>query len=225
MKVCPFCLGKIKEDASVCLYCDSTVMGELTVPQLASLKTRLAASLIDLAVSIVGPFFVAFIASYIMWTFTAIFTWHRSQDVVQFFAPLIPLGAWLGFSIGILLLIYYQVKWICQGGQTVGKRAMRIRIVGQNDLENVGFVRIFWLRFSMVYLVVVTLIVFIPYFWLVYLILNMALILRTDRCCLHDCVAQTRVIKIFKHHSPLRTTLISDGHLTVKRKFIHRFRK
>ena len=224
MKTCPFCLGKIKVDAEMCRYCDSKLVGELAEPQLAGGKARLLSSLIDLFTCSVGPIFVAFVAGYLMWAFTAIFTWHRPQ-LRNFFDPFISYSWYIGFAVGIILVLFFQLKWMYKDGQTIGNSAMRIRIVELNSLEKPSFKRLFWLRFLSVFLIVVSLMIYIPYFWITYLILNMILILGAEHRSFHDLIAKTRVIKILKHQPALRPTLKGDGHLKTKHKFIDRFRK
>ena len=224
MKVCPFCLGKVKVDATACCYCDSSLVGELGAPQLAGIWERFLAALVDILVTGFGPVFVAFLAGYFMWAFTAIFTWHR-VELLGFFAPFIEIGFWIGLVLGFLLVVFYQIKWVYKDGQTIGKKALRIRVVGCKNLKKVGFLRNFLLRFILGVGPVLALGFYLPYFLLVYFVLNLIVFSGKERRFVHDFVAKTRVIKILKHASPLKPTLKGNSHLTVNRKFINRFRK
>ena len=75
-------------------------------------------------------------------------------------------------------------------GQTIGKRLLGIRIVRFGDGSNPGFVRA-WLLRSLV----VGLIGTLPMVGNVFMIVNYAFIFRADRRCLHDLIADTKVVK------------------------------
>lgn len=224
MKICPFCLGKVKDETTACCYCDSKLVGELEDPQLAAFRSRFLAAVVDLLVTAFGPVLATFLASYFMWAFTAMFTWHR-LDIYQILEPLIDISAGLGLISGVLLVVFYQIKWVYKDGQTIGKKALRIRIVGCKDLKKVGFLRHFLWRFFLGVGPVLALGFYLPYFLLPYFVLNLILFSRKKRRFVHDFLAKTRVIQILKHASPLKGKLKGSGHLKVNRKFINRFRK
>jgi len=95
--------------------------------------------------------------------------------------------AWLG---GFALLGYfiYSATLVYLYGQTFGKRAMGIRVV-RMDGSRVAFSRFIFLRW-----LPVTILSMIPFIgWIVNLV-DPLLIFRESRQCLHDDIADTRVV-------------------------------
>jgi uncharacterized RDD family membrane protein YckC len=76
-------------------------------------------------------------------------------------------------------------------GQTVGKRLLGIRIVRVQDDANPGFVHAVLLR-SVVPIIIRAIPMFGLGFWLV----DVGCIFRTDKRCLHDLIAGTKVVQI-----------------------------
>jgi uncharacterized RDD family membrane protein YckC len=74
-------------------------------------------------------------------------------------------------------------------GQTIGKRWMAIKIV-KLDGSAPGFVHAVLLRGF-----VNGLIGAVPYLGFVYTLVDLLMICRDDRRCLHDMIASTRVVK------------------------------
>ncbi|MDE2491944.1 MAG: RDD family protein [Elusimicrobia bacterium] len=89
-------------------------------------------------------------------------------------------GALVGFAI-----LVWQIVWLTTRGQTVGKRALGLRIVRRDTLVNGGFVTNVILRSF-----VNGLLCLIPFYFLV----DSLLIFRADRRCLHDLIAGTCVV-------------------------------
>jgi uncharacterized RDD family membrane protein YckC len=87
---------------------------------------------------------------------------------------------------GIIALGIYQMVLLSRHGQTLGKRAMNIRIVRSDDGSNPGFRRAVGLRF-----LVNGLICLIP----VYSLLDSLFIFSAERRCLHDHLAGTKVVE------------------------------
>lgn len=93
--------------------------------------------------------------------------------------PWIPFLVFLGY-------VGFEVYFLSRNGQTLGKRFLNIAIVRKDTGENPGFIRCVLLRF-----VVSTLLGVIPFYALV----DILLILREDRRCLHDFLAGTIVVQ------------------------------
>lgn len=87
---------------------------------------------------------------------------------------------------GIIALGIYQMALLSRTGQTLGKKAMNIRIVRSNDGGNPGFRRAVALRF-----LINGLIWLIP----VYALLDSLFIFSAEKRCLHDHLAGTKVVE------------------------------
>ncbi|MBC7369094.1 MAG: RDD family protein [Undibacterium sp.] len=93
-------------------------------------------------------------------------------------------------GIGGLALTITQVVMISTRGQSLGKRFLGLRIVRFGTGAPAGFAH-GWLLRS----VVPGVISFIPWIGFVFVIVNYSFIFREDRRCLHDLIADTRVVK------------------------------
>lgn len=91
----------------------------------------------------------------------------------------------LGFALFVALVVY-QVRLLLRSGQTIGKRALGIRIVCVRTEDRPGFVRIVLLRSF-----VNSLLFRIPLYW----IADCLLIFRPDQRCIHDWLARTKVVQ------------------------------
>jgi uncharacterized RDD family membrane protein YckC len=91
--------------------------------------------------------------------------------------------AWLGLTVVQMILLVRH-------GQSLGKRALGIRIVRVSDESIPGFVKVVLLR-----MLVPSFIAGIPYAGAIIGIVDGLLIFRDDRRCLHDLIAETKVIK------------------------------
>jgi uncharacterized RDD family membrane protein YckC len=87
---------------------------------------------------------------------------------------------------GIIALAIYQMVLLSRNGQTLGKRAMSIRIVRSIDGGNPGFRRVVGLRFLVNVLM-----------WMVpiYALLDVLYIFSKEKRCLHDHIAGTKVVE------------------------------
>jgi uncharacterized RDD family membrane protein YckC len=95
-------------------------------------------------------------------------------------------------ALGVLSLLgiaIYQLVLLSKRGQTIGKRWVAIKIV-KLDGSAAGFVHAVLLRGF-----VNGLISGIPYLGGVYALVDLLMIFRDDRRCLHDMIASTRVVK------------------------------
>src|SRR5262249_16822481 len=99
------------------------------------------------------------------------------------------------FGVGLLLVGYVaiitcQCVFLSMDGQTIGKKAMRIRIVRNNDEGNPGFVGAVVLRSW-----VPNLISAVPGIGPLFTVADVAFIFGEDRRCLHDYIAGTSGIE------------------------------
>ena len=136
---------------------------------LASRGSRLSAALLDVlfwGASIVPGFFLATVMS------------GASEEM--------PPQALLGFLIGPLLLAVYTIHILIRDGQTLGKKAMKIRIVNYDDGGNPGFGRVIMLRGF-----VNSLLANIPFYALV----DVLFIFGSEQRCVHDLIAKTKVVQ------------------------------
>jgi uncharacterized RDD family membrane protein YckC len=91
---------------------------------------------------------------------------------------------------GVLIigLLVANLYFLARDGQTLGKKAVSVRIVRLNG-ERVSLGRILVLRY-----IVPGLLGAIPFLGYVFSLLNYLLIFREDRRCLHDHIADTKVV-------------------------------
>ena len=78
---------------------------------------------------------------------------------------------------------------LAKRGQTVGKKAVGIRVVRTNG-DDAGFIRLFFLRGALSWLLAT-----IPFVGAIYALLDILFIFRADRRCLHDLIADTKVVE------------------------------
>jgi uncharacterized RDD family membrane protein YckC len=89
-------------------------------------------------------------------------------------------------GLGVLIV---QLMMLHKNGWTIGKRALKIRIV-RRDGSRASLGRIFWLR-----MVVMGLLGAIPLAGSVVSLVDVLMIFRSDRRTLHDMIADTKVVK------------------------------
>jgi uncharacterized RDD family membrane protein YckC len=99
-------------------------------------------------------------------------------------------GFFMCIGLGFLGILAWNLVWLHKYGQSIGKRALNIRIVCNSDLSRVGLGRIFVLR-----MLVPGLIGAIPYLGWIFSLVNICFIFRDDRRCIHDHMADTVVVK------------------------------
>jgi uncharacterized RDD family membrane protein YckC len=132
---------------------------------LAGRGARLVAKIIDFAIPLIGAIVI-----------------------VIFFVFNIFLGV---ISLLVLLSIpVVQVVMLSLSGQTIGKRALGIRIVKVDTGQNGGFVPNVVLRAWLIYLLGV-----VPILGTIFWLVDIFLIFRQDKRCIHDLIAGTRVIQ------------------------------
>jgi uncharacterized RDD family membrane protein YckC len=104
------------------------------------------------------------------------------------------LGAAL-IGLGAFSLLIVQIVMLSMRGQTIGKRLLGIRIVRFGDGSNPGFVRAWLLRSLVVGLIGMLIGTLLPMVGNLFPIVNYGFIFRADRRCLHDLIADTKVVK------------------------------
>ena len=90
------------------------------------------------------------------------------------------------FFIGLIGLAAYQMYLLSAQGQTIGKNIMSIKIVKCDTGDNGGFVTNVLLRG-----ILNAIISFVP----LYSLVDILFIFRDDRRCIHDLIANTRVVE------------------------------
>ena len=98
-------------------------------------------------------------------------------------------------GLGTFSLLLVQIIMVSMRGQTIGKRLLGIRIVRNLDGSNPGFARAWLLRSLVVGLIGTLAALILPMLGNVFSIVNYAFIFRADRRCLHDLIADTKVVK------------------------------
>lgn len=104
-------------------------------------------------------------------------------------------GSDLQVAIGLVLMLALagcNLYLLATRGQTIGKKLQRIRIVALEGDHHPGLFRVFWLRSF-----INGLIGSIPLFGLipVYSLIDVLCIFGKERRCIHDHLAQTRVVQ------------------------------
>ena len=90
-------------------------------------------------------------------------------------------------SVLFLGLLGFQFRLLARDGQSIGKRAVKIRIVGVDSGANDGFAANVLKR-----TVLSGLLNLLP----LYFLADSLMIFRRDRRCAHDLIAGTRVVKV-----------------------------
>jgi len=97
-------------------------------------------------------------------------------------------GPILGGLVFVAILVINGLL-LARNGQTIGKRSTGIRVV-RTDGSDAGFVRLFFLRGGLSWLIAA-----IPAIGGLYALVDVLFIFRSDRRCLHDLIADTRVVE------------------------------
>ena len=99
-------------------------------------------------------------------------------------------GIWC-LVLSYLALMIAQTYYLVKVGQSLGKKVIGIKIVRTDDEKVPGFAKVIILRSF-----IPGLIGAIPYAGWVFVLVDYLFIFRDDRRCLHDLLAQTRVVNV-----------------------------
>lgn len=143
--------------------------------RLASLSDRLAASLVDLLIMAVIVVLPAFL----------IFGFDRLMQLQSQYGYLYTL---IQIVVGQVIFLIVQGRLLFKYGQTIGKRYLEIKITDLN-----GNLPPFGTIYGMRYLSM-SLLPFVPIIGGLLSFVDILLIFRKDRRCLHDHIAGTKVI-------------------------------
>lgn len=145
---------------------------------LASRWLRLGAHLVDglIGCMCLAPGFVILVSA-------GIFSTPDSPNAA------LMIGGFAVMGVGMLLLLAFQIYLLVTRGQTIGKKLLGIKIVSFDDETNPGFVKIILLR-----IVVNGLISAVPFVGAVYSLVDICFIFRDDHRCIHDLLANTKVV-------------------------------
>jgi uncharacterized RDD family membrane protein YckC len=96
------------------------------------------------------------------------------------------------FSIGeVLCVLLYQSILLASTGQTIGKKAMGLRVVNNSGSGNPGFFRSVVLRWWLPILIAPA-----SYLGAAICVFDCMFIFRRNHRCLHDLIAGTKVIRV-----------------------------
>ena len=140
-------------------------------PELASRGERFAGAVIDLVIAIISLIPLVVIAS------------DKMQQ-----EPLTGMLIGLGWSVAVMIVVHGYT--LINYSQTVGKYFLNIRIEDMDDKPS-SFFNILAARF-----LPITVLSMIPLIGFVIYLVDIFMIFRTDKRCLHDLIAGTRVCRL-----------------------------
>lgn len=147
--------------------------------ELASRGQRVLALLVDVAPGVVIGVVAAVVG-------IAMGLGHRSPDPFNF--PFAVIAAMAVAGIAMLAWTIVTLVFVYQYGQTIGKRVIGIRVV-RMDGSRISFPRIFFMRGLLGALPGA-----IPWIGTVYRIADYAFVLGEPRRCIHDYIADSKVV-------------------------------
>jgi uncharacterized RDD family membrane protein YckC len=124
--------------------------------------------------------------------------WKRfGAALIDYFVAIVPFylltsKPYNEFLVGLLLIIVFwpvQAAILSISGQSIGKKIFKTRIVRISDGNSGGFISNYLVRSLLNTFLSLT---------VVYLIVDITFILRSDRRCLHDLMAGTVVVDVNK---------------------------
>ena len=166
---CPNCHAGNAEGAGYCSSCGTSLTSARASANLAGRIPRLGAVILDGFIYLTPPVILAVV--------TPLLVHGPGGETV----------AVVFILIAFFIVFLYQILLLIKDGQTLGKKALRIRIVKMDTGENGGFVPNVLLR-----LIVNGLLGIIPLYGLV----DILFIFRGDRRCIHDMIAGTQVVEV-----------------------------
>ena len=152
---------------------------------LAARSLRLVAALIDgfLSMVVAMPGIIMLVIAIVRQGLTVEDLQHF--NIMEYGAAVTVLG------LGIFFLFAIQMTLLTLRAQSIGKILMKIRIVHVTQETHPGFVRLVLLRTF-----VPSLIGSLPYIGFFFTLTDICFIFRQDRRCLHDLIADTKVVEL-----------------------------
>ena len=92
-------------------------------------------------------------------------------------------------GLAVLGIVGWNALLLARNGQTIGKKSVGIRIV-RSDGSDAAFLRLFLLRGFLIWVLS-----WLPYIGQLFSLVNVLFIFRADRRCIHDLIADTRVVE------------------------------
>ena len=115
--------------------------------------------------------------------------------VIAFFAGLVSLGSGFGWILPVfviyLAVLIVQIYFLVTRAQTIGKIAMKIRIVDAVTGGHPGWARLIFLR-----VIVHSILTGIPFIGFIYFLVDSLFVFRADHRTIHDMIAGTQVDKV-----------------------------
>lgn len=155
---------------------DMSTMPSTDEPVLASLERRLGAAIVDTTISIA-----------IVLLFGSLY-FGGVKNFPPGVAALGVRGTIISTVLSLVVYLAVNGKWLSQSGQTVGKKLLKIKIV-RTDGSPAGLKRIVLYRFLPVQLTLL-----VPVFGNLLPLIDVLFIFRSSRQCIHDQIADTKVI-------------------------------
>lgn len=166
-------------------------------PEVASRGQRLAAKLIDLVLVLIptviimmtvvdGPFLEQMQAMREDSKAMMEALQQRIEKITATGDQTLMIMGWLTDILVIVNVVMLSVR-----GQTIGKLLLGVEVVRFSDGSRAGFLRAFVLRSLLFFIILI----FLPIVGPLLLLADSLMIFRQDRRCLHDLVADTRVVR------------------------------
>jgi uncharacterized RDD family membrane protein YckC len=119
------------------------------------------------------------------------------EDMGDGVAAVLGLGALIALAaaciVPMLIVAIFQIYFLSKHSQSIGKHALKMRIVRIDDDQPAGFANGFVLRSLCNNLIGILL---FPVTFGAYFIIDACFIFRDDRRCIHDLIANTKVIDV-----------------------------
>ncbi len=182
---CPNCGNQLPEGSKFCPQCGSSNLGFdnragppvarwVGIEDLASRWARLGAAIIDfiimLAISVPIVIFIGLVD---------FDDWEATQSIGD---------QVLSSVLSVILFIAVNGYFLARNGQSIGKLALGIKIV-RTSREKASFGRLIGLRYLPIWIATS-----IPYIGGLIGLVDILLIFREEKNCLHDDIADTRVV-------------------------------